>query len=536
MAAALTAAVHGLDVCLIEKEPLVGGSTALSGGVIWVPGNRIFAGPREADPVESALTYLRAEACNRLDESLARRFLTQAPRALDFLVAQAGLQLVAPVYPDYHPALPGWSAGGRAVRPAPFDGRRLGPDLAVLRMPLPSMTLFGGMMVSAEDFAPLSQAARSPRAAFAAARLLGRYAADRLRHGRATRLTNGNALAGALLHALLARGVRPRTGVALREILFEEGRAAGAVVVGNGTSHRIRARRGVVLATGGVPHDAVLRAELGLAGIGPSLAPAGSTGDGVRAARAAGGALRGEVASPVAWVPVSDVPTPDGGTTPHPHFFDRSKPGFIILDGTGRRFASEALSYHDLGSLIAARPGGEAFLIADARAVRRHGIGAARPWPATNDALRRAGYLIREPTPEALARRLGMDPAVLARTLATWNAGAARGEDPEFGKGSDAYQRHIGEAGHLPNPCIAPLSEPPFFAVRLRAGDIGTFAGLRVDGDARVLRADGTPVPGLHAVGNDMASVMGGTYPGPGITLGPALTFGVLAAERLLAT
>jgi hypothetical protein len=149
--------------------------------------------------------------------------------------------------------------------------------------------------------------------------------------------------------------------------------------------------------------------------------------------------------------------------------------------------------------------------------------------------LQRAGYLVREPTPEALARRLSVDPVAFARTIATWNTHAAIGEDPEFQKGGDAYQRHIGQAGHAPNPCIAPLASPPFFAVRLRAGDIGTFAGLRVDSDARVLRADGSPLLGLHAVGNDMASVMGGTYPGPGITLGPALTFGVLAAEFLTA-
>lgn len=536
MAAALAATEAGLDVCLIEKEPFIGGSTALSGGVIWAPGNRVFVGDREADPIGTALSYLRAEAGNRLDEALARRFLEEAPRVIDFLATRTALRLVAPVYPDYHPALPGWSAAGRAVRPAPFDGRLLGADLALLRQPLPSMTLLGGMMVSAEDIAPLSQAARSAGAALAASRLIGRYAADRLRHGRATRLTNGNALAGGLLHALLARGVRPFTGVTLKEILLEAGRAVGAVVARDGEAHRLGVRRGIVLATGGVPHDAALRAELGVANSGPSLAPAGATGDGVRAARAAGGAFHGDVASPLAWVPVSDVPGPNGGTTPHPHFFDRSKPGFIIVDRSGRRFASEALSYHDLGPLIAARPGGEAFLIGDATAVRRHGIGAARPWPAANAALRRSGYLIREPTHELLAQRLGIDPVALGRALATWNAGAARGEDAEFRKGEDAYQRHIGEAGHAPNPCIAPLARPPFFAVRLRAGDIGTFAGLRVDADARVLRADGSPIPGLHAVGNDMASALGGTYPGPGITLGPALTFGVLAAEYLTAT
>ncbi|MGG5822929.1 FAD-dependent oxidoreductase [Falsiroseomonas sp. HW251] len=536
MAAAFTAAVGGLDVCLIEKEPVVGGSTALSGGVIWAPGNSIFAGKREADPAGSALTYLRAEAGNRLDEALAARFLAEAPRAIDFLVAQAGLRLVAPVYPDYHPDKAGWSAGGRAVRPAPFDGRRLGNDLALLRQPLPSMTLLGGMMVSAEDIVPLSQATRSPGAALVAARLVGRYAADRLRHGRATRLTNGNALVGALLHAVLTRGVRPHTGTTLREILLEGGRVMGAVVARDGATHRVRTRRGVVLATGGVPHDEALRADLGLAGAGPSLAPAGSTGDGVRAARLVGGAFRGAVASPVAWVPVSDVPSPGGGTTPHPHFFDRSKPGFIIVDRSGRRFASEALSYHDLGPLIAQRAGGEAFLIGDAPAVRRHGIGAARPWPAPNGGLLRAGYLVREATPQALAQRLGIDPDGFAGTLAEWNRHAPSGEDPAFGKGSDAYQRHIGETGHHPNPCVAPVAGPPFFAIRLRAGDIGTFVGLRTNHDAQVLRADGTPIEGLHAVGNDMASVMGGTYPGPGITLGPALTFGVLAGEFLAAS
>ncbi len=533
MAAAFAAARAGLDVVLVEKAAVVGGSTALSGGVIWAPGNTIFAGPREADPLGTALAYLRAEAGNRLEEGLARRFLEAAPRILDRLVAEAGLHLVAPIYPDYHPALPGWSAGGRAVRPAPFDGRRLGADLALLRQPLPGLTLLGGMMVSAEDIAPLSQALRAPRAALTAARLLGRYAADRAVHGRATRLTNGNALAGALLHALLAQGLRPRTGVALARLLLEGGRATGAVLACGGAEHKLLARRGVVLATGGVPHDAALRAELGLTGIGPSLAPAESTGDGVRAARAAGGALRTDIASPIAWVPVSDVPHPGGGTSPFPHFFDRSKPGFLILDRTGARFANEALSYHDLGPLIAARPGGEAFLICDSRALRRHGIGAARPFPARNRALARAGYLISDPTPEGLARRLGLPPARVAQSLARWNAAAARGEDPDFGKGGDAYQRHIGEAGHAPNPCIAPLATPPFHAVRLRAGDIGSFAGLRVDGDARVLRRDGTPIAGLHAVGNDMASVMGGTYPGPGITLGPALVFGVLAAECL---
>jgi succinate dehydrogenase/fumarate reductase flavoprotein subunit len=184
MAAAFTAARAGLDVCLIEKAPVVGGCTAYSGGVIWAPGNRLSAGPREDDPASMALEYLRAEAGNRLDEALARRFLAEVPRVIDFLVAEAGLDLVAPTYPDYHPSLPGWSAAGRAVRPRTFDGRRLGADLALLRRPLDTMTLFGGMMVGAEDIAALSNATRAPRAMVASLRLIGRYAMDRARHGR----------------------------------------------------------------------------------------------------------------------------------------------------------------------------------------------------------------------------------------------------------------------------------------------------------------------------------------------------------------
>jgi succinate dehydrogenase/fumarate reductase flavoprotein subunit len=535
MAAAFAAARAGLDVCLIEKALVVGGCTAYSGGVIWAPGNRLSAGSREDDPAAAALDYLRAEAGNRLDETLARRFLAETPRVIDFLVAEAGLDLVAPAYPDYHPSLPGWSPAGRALRPRAFDGRRLGADLALLRRPLGTMTLFGGMMVGADDIAALSNATRAPRAAAASLRLVGRYAMDRARHGRATRLTNGNALAAALLHALLRRGVRPHLGTALREIVVTDGRATGAVVASGGAERALGVDRGIVLATGGGAHDSPLRAALGIAGSGPSLAPTEITGDGIRAARQAGGQLRDDVASPVAWVPVSDVPGRDGRTRPFPHFFDRSKPGFIIVDRAGGRFANEALSYHDLGPRIAARPGGEAFLIGDAAAVRRHGIGAARPWPARNAALRRAGYLVAAPGIGALAARLGIAASALDATVTQWNAQAARGVDAAFGKGGDAYQRYIGDPAHGPNPCIAPLRAAPYFAVRLRVGDIGSFAGLRVDAAGRVLAANGRAIEGLHAAGNDMASVMGGTYPGPGITLGPALVFGVLAAEALAA-
>lgn len=532
MAAAFAAAAQGLDVCLIEKDICVGGSTSLSGGVLWAPGHGVTRHDDAEAAAESALTYLTAEAGNHLDRTMAQRFLGEVPRVIAFLVKEARLDLTAPVYPDYHPGLPGWSASGRALRPRPFDGRQLGPALGLIRMPLPSMTLFGGMMVSAEDLGPLTRAHTSLSAAAHAAQLIGRYALDRLVHGRATRLTNGNALVGQLLHAVIARGVFPHVGVALDHLILEHGRVIGAELLDASQRRQIRVRRGVILATGGIVHNKPLLSRLGVAQTPRPLPPLSSSGDGARIACAAGASLRREAVSAVAFVPISEVPGPSG-TTNHPSFFDRSKPGFLIVSADGRRFANEALSYHDLGPLIAAREDDGVFLIGDDKAVRAYGIGAALPWPFSNRALLRSGYLIRAGSISALAQRLNVDAEALRQTITAWNRTARDGTDPALGRGSDAYQRHIGDPAHRPNPSIGPLTKAPFYAVRLRAGFISTFVGLRVGPNAQVLRDDGTLIGGLHAVGNDMASVMGGTYPGPGITLAPALVFGVLAAEAL---
>jgi succinate dehydrogenase/fumarate reductase flavoprotein subunit len=308
-----------------------------------------------------------------------------------------------------------------------------------------------------------------------------------------------------------------------------------------GETVAVHTRRGVVLASGGFPRNEDMRARyyrhVAAGKRHVPLAPPGNTGDGARLAREAGGMFQAEADQPAAWTPVSLVPWSDGSVQPFPHFIDRCKPGYIVVDRRGRRFANEADSYHDFVPRMveACRddPEVETYLVTDHRALRRYGIGVVPPAPMPLEPHLRSGYLVRAATPGALADALGIDAQGFARTLDAYNAHAARGEDPEFGKGTNAYHRFGGDPAQRPNPNLAPIVTPPFYAVRLVPSDLGTFLGLSTDAHARVLDVNERAIPGLYAVGNDMASVMGGAYPGAGITIGPALTFGYIAARQL---
>lgn len=235
-------------------------------------------------------------------------------------------------------------------------------------------------------------------------------------------------------------------------------------------------------------------------------------------------------------MPVSLVPQPDGSTLPFPHFYERGKPGYITVDATGRRFTNESASYHDFvpAMVEACRSLDETscWLVCDHRAIRRYGMGAIGPAPLPLGPHLKSGYLLVAPDWAELAAKMGISAEALQSTIERFNANAARGEDPDFGKGTDAYHRFNGDPTHGPNPCLAPLVRGPFYAMKLIPADICTFLGLRVDGHARVLDGQGAPIIGLYAAGNDMTSVMGGTYPGAGITIGPALTFGYIAARH----
>lgn len=268
-----------------------------------------------------------------------------------------------------------------------------------------------------------------------------------------------------------------------------------------------------------------------------SPAPPGNTGDGLRLAESAGGRIADDLPNAAAWIPVSRVPYRNGETGVFPHLIDRYKPGIIAVTRRGKRFVNEADSYHDFGQAMQRTCRDEAevtaWLVCDHRAVRRYGLGFVKPFPLPIWPHLRSGYLVRGRTLAELGQRAGIDATALESTVQSFNAGARNGQDAEFGKGSTAYNRYLGDATHKPNPCVAPLETGPFYAIKVVMGDLGTFAGIRTDRHARVLDSAGKSIPGLYAAGNDNSSIMGGSYPGGGITLGPAMTFGYIAGRHL---
>ena len=542
MSAAITAAHGGLKVLIAEKEPRFGGTTARSGGWLWIPGTSLARAWGIDESPEQARTYLRHEAGNSFDAARVDAFLTAGPEAVDFFTSHTALRFDMPLtFPDYHAEAPGGAQGGRSMVTRPFDAHELGDHIKDIGSPLPELTVFGMMLGSGKEIIHFMRATKSLTSALYVAKRLARHARDVLRHGRGMNLTNGNALAGRLAKSAFDRGIPLWLSSPVRELIMENGAVRGAIVERDGRRFRVDARRGVVLACGGFPHDVERRkamfphAPSGREHWSPG--PAGNTGDGLRLAESAGGRIEDGLPNAAAWVPVSLTTRADGSTGVMPHFIDRAKPGVIAVMRDGTRFANEGNSYHDFvqAMMQAARPGEEiaAFLICDHRALRRYGLGCVPPFPLGIGRHLASGYLKRGAMLAELAAQCGIDPQGLQATVATFNVSAAEGRDSAFGKGSRAYNRYQGDALHGPNPCVAPIKDGPFYAIKLVIGDLGTYAGIRTDAHARALDASGQPIPGLYAAGNDMASIMGGNYPGAGITLGPALTFGYIAGRHL---
>lgn len=537
LAAAVTAARLGLQVVLAEKDAVLGGTTAWSGGWIWVPGNPVARRAGIVEPEGAPEAYLRAVLGPSFDAARVRAFLTQGPQMLAFL-EQAGLAFEGgPHIPDTYSDQPGAGLGGRSVIAAPYDGRRLGQMIHMLRKPLPETSFLGMTIQAGADLRAFMTMTRSPRALVHVMRRFGRHLWDLARHGRGMQLRNGNALVARLMRLALDAGVDVRVNAPALRLVQHEGRVTGAVLATARGEITIEARRGVVLATGGFPHDAARRAaQFPANDHHATLAVPTATGDGLRMAEAVGAVQARDLASPGAWCPVSQVTWPDGRQGVFPHIIERGKPGLIAVRRDGQRFCNEGLGYHDyVTALLAATPPGEvpeSWLICTRAFQRRYGLGISRPFPVPVGPWLRSGYIRQGRTPAELARACGIDPAGLDQTLAVWNAGARQGVDPAFGRGTTPYMRLQGDPAHGPNPCVAPIEHGPFYAVRVIPGSFGTFAGVQTDADARVLDGAGAPIPGLYAAGTDMASVMGGQYPAGGINLGPALTFGHIAARH----
>jgi succinate dehydrogenase/fumarate reductase flavoprotein subunit len=545
MAAALTAKLAGLNVLLLEKTDRIGGSTAVSGGAVWLPLNAQSAGVGHPDSFDQVWTYLDQTVGDSSPEEMRRAFLDAGAQMLEDFTRHGVLRLLArSASPDYYPDLPGAAMGGRSLDPAEFDGRRLGKHFKELRDPLPEFLVLGGMMINITDAKHLLRVTDAFASWKHGMKLVLRYFGDRARgYHRGTRLLLGNALAAQLFDQVLQRGIPYRLESELSGLVRNEhGRVTGVVLREAGLRRRIGARRGVVLATGGFPWDAARRNEQYPAPTGAwSMSPASNTGDGIRIAVDAGAALGTGHTHAAFWAPVSLLTRPDGSVQRYPHLvWDRAKPGLIAVNSAGRRFVNEATSYHAfVEAMYAAHadaPSIPAYLICDQRFIELWGLGLALPGGRPRQHLIDAGYLLCGDTLAVLAHQLGVDAATLEATVTRYNHLAAAGEDTDFGKGSTAYNRYLGDPDHQPNPCLAPLGEGPYYAVKVYAGDIGTAHGVATDAQARALDVAGQPIPGLYVVGNDMQSVMGGNYPAPGITLGPGLTFGWLAGKALAAT
>lgn len=535
-AAAATAACKGLSVLMLEKAPHFGGTSAISGGAVWIYDSDQARAAGTQDSPEAIRTYLRKTIGPGYRPELVDAFIQHGREALRFLELNTELAYaLRPFSPDYYPLEDGATDRGRALEMVEFDGRRLGDRFKVLRRPPEGMLLFGGMMVNRVDIQHFLSFRRSPRSLWHCLKLLARYGLDRISHERGTRLTVGNAMIARLATTAFERGVELWLQSSAESLLVEAGRVAGVCVIKDGRPVHVRSRGGVVCAMGGFAAGALaarFRPATGSEHL--SMSPASNDGAALRLGEAVNAKTGEDMAASFFWAPVSLLRRPNGELERFPHLVtDRAKPGIIAVNSKGQRFTNEANSYHSFVQAMHREGLATCWLICDSKAMSRYGMGLARPSPVDNGALEKAGYLFRAHSPEALASAIGVDPQGLAATLARHNADARAGEDRQFGKGATSYNQSLGDPHHKPNPCLAPLTRAPWYAIRVHTGDLGSARGLVTDANANVLDRQGNPIAGLYAAGNDMNSIMDGTYPGPGITLGPGLTFGYLAASHI---
>ena len=534
LTAAVVAATQGLRVVLLEKTEYFGGTTALSGGGIWVPCNRLARDAGLKDDPQQALQYAQAVVGPTVRGDLLRAFIDAAPGMVDYLHTHTCVRFaVQRGFADWHPQLAGAAPDGRLLCPVEFDGRELGDYFAQLRPPLSEFNAPGGMMFAIADMPHIARVTRSFRSFTHIARLALRFAFDRLRHPRGTRLTMGNAMAGRLLRSALNAGVELWNDTPMLELINEDEAIKGVVARRNGQLVEIRARRGVVLATGGFSANEVMRRQyFPFAEHHVSLVPEGNTGDGLQQAQSVGGRFDGDNLSNAGWVVVSVLRQANGKVRKFPHLYlDRGKPGCIAVNQQGQRFGNEAATnlvepMHRTGSV-------PAHLLCDHRFIKKYGLGLVRPGGWGLKRLIDAGYILTAPTLEALAIRIGVNPANLLASVDRFNAQAIAGVDDDFHRGRDKGDLPLGDPAHQPNPCLGPLGDGPFYAVKIFPGDSTTTLGLRIDAKARVLDAADQPIPGLHAVGLDMNSLWRGRAPGNGANNTLSLTFGYLAGMHL---
>ncbi|MCU1717583.1 FAD-binding protein [Pseudomonas sp. 5P_3.1_Bac2] len=545
MTAALFAADRGLSVLVLEKSQQFGGTSAISGGGIWIPNNHHFIAKGGNDSPEKAWTYLKAAVGDRVDEKRLRTYLEQAPQMVSELEACSRVRFaVAEKYPDYYPHLPGSLPGGRSLDPEIFDASVLEEEFANMRPASATTLLMGKIAWTAR------QAHRAMSRSFGwRLMLLGlmlRYKLDfkwRRKSELDRRTALGASLVASLRRSLMDRNVPLWLGSDFRELQVEAGRVSGVKVLRDGRELLIGARLGVILGSGGFEQNQELRDRYLPK---PSrrewsaTPPDNNTGAALLAAQAHGAAT--DLMDWGWWAPTIAVP---GEEKPRPIFAERAFPGPIVVNQQGKRFVNEAAPYLEFVDAMYRDNQGKspeqlsAWVIFDAHFRFHYAMGPLMPAQIIADSRLPEQWLnslyFKADTLEQLADQIGVDAAGLQASVERSNGFARSGEDLDFGRGGNVFDRYYGDVNVKPNPCLAPLAKAPFYAMRIDAGDIGTKGGLLTNEHAQVLHENGQPISGLYAIGNTSASVLGTTYPGAGGTLGPAMTFGYVAACHLAA-
>lgn len=532
LAAALAAHECGLSVLVAEKSAFVGGSTARSGGALWLPASPILEEAGADDTLQRATTYLESAVAGTAPPERSAGFLAHVAATVDMLRRTTGMRLFwARDYSDYHSEKPGGTAVGRTCECRPFNSSVLGeyrtrlrPGVLEVKIPMPT---------TGADYRWLNLMARVPRKGLPLIVKRLTQGVGGLLIGRRY-VAGGQALAAGLFAGALRAGIPVWTGTTLRQLTTDDGRVTGAVFQHNGRDVTVSARRGVVLAAGGFDHNMAMRWKFQSESLGEnlSLGATSNTGDAILIAQEVGASI--DLMDQAWWFPAV-APLP--GAQPLVMLAERSLPGSLIVDQTGSRFVNESTDYMSFGQRIlelnrSGNPVTSMWIVFD-QAYRNSYVFAADLFPrmAIPETWYGAGIAHRSDSLAELGRMMGVPESQFLRTTSRFNDMASGGEDFDFGRGGSAYDRYYGDPTITPNPNLRPLDQGPFYAVKMVLSDLGTCGGLRADERARVLREDGTPIEGLYAIGNTAANAFGASYPGAGATIAQGLVFGYIAAR-----
>ena len=533
LTAAITAHDNGGNVLVVEKSDMYGGTSATSGGGIWIPCNHLMEEHGETDTPEAALEYLKACVGDKVSDSRLVSYVKNAPKMLKDLEDTSDVKFVSTPYADYLTEKPGSKDGWRTLDPLPMSATKLGKEFLNMRPPHPQ-TIFGGFTITVNEAKKIIT--RSKGWKWIMAKLMISYRLDipmRMKSKRHRRLCLGNALVGRCLTSVFKREIPIWRSTSLKSLVEKNGKVTGAIVTKNGEDILITTKRGVILAAGGFEHNSDMRkANLpGPTDTSWSATPGQNTGDAHVAAEAVGANLT--LMDAAWWGPSVRLPRDDRSRI---LFAERALPGIYIVNENGKRYLNEAASYDEVGRQLQAHPK-TSWVIFDRRAREKYGIGplyptAVHPDSKWNSSIK--AIVKKSDTIEGLASLMGVDETGLMDTVEKVAKYSKTGVDEDFGSGSTSYDKYYGDPSVSPNPCLAPLSKAPFYAFPVYPGDIGTKGGVDVDINAQALNKKGRPILGLYATGNTASSVMGYTYPGAGSTIGPAMTFGYVAAKHAM--